>query len=96
MRILLVEDDKDLAEYLKKGIQKIDGFSIPFSGPTFNEFAVQKKGATAKSILEGLDILGGVDLGRFDDAMNHLLLVAVTECHTRDHLDTFLDALAKG
>jgi len=84
------------SEYLKKSIAGIEGFSIPFAGPTFNEFAVRcegKKAADVLSALEGKGILGGVDLGRFDPKRDDTLLVAVTECHTRESLDAFIEAL---
>lgn len=81
------------AEYLKQAIAAIDGFSIPYSGPTFNEFAVRKEGASAKEVLAELDMLGGVDLGRFDEKLGDTLLIAVTECHTREDLDAFIQSL---
>ncbi len=81
------------AEYLKKAIAAIEGFSIPFSGATFNEFAVRKEGASAKEVLGKLDALGGVDLGRFDEKLEDTLLVAVTECHTRADLDGLIQEL---
>jgi glycine dehydrogenase subunit 1 len=84
------------SEYLKKGIDEIDGFSIRFGGPTFNEFAVKCEKGKAASILESLEgkgFLGGVDLIRFYPSMEDTFLVATTECHTRNMLDRFLDAL---
>jgi glycine dehydrogenase subunit 1 len=85
-------------EYLKKEIARIDGFSIPFAGPTFNEFAVRCERGTASNALDKLrekGILGGVDLGRFDETRSDSFLVAVTECHTRANLDAFLKALGE-
>jgi glycine dehydrogenase subunit 1 len=84
------------AEYLKREIAKIPGFSLPYSAPTFNEFVVQREGGSATQLLrelEGRGILGGVALGRFDRARDSQFLVAVTERHTRSHLDRFLAAL---
>jgi glycine dehydrogenase subunit 1 len=84
------------AEYLKKGIAGIDGFSILYSGPTFNEFAVSLKGRKAADVLASMEdkgFLAGVDLGRFNREMEDAFLVAVTECHTRDILDSYLKSL---
>lgn len=84
------------SEYLKQGIEAVPGFSIRYEGPTFNEFAVrcenQKAGDVIESLLEKC-LLAGVDLGRFDPEMDDTLLVAVTECHTKELLDVYLDAL---
>ena len=85
-------------EYLKKSIGEIPGFSVRFSGPTFNEFAVKCEKGKAADVLAKLEekgFLGGVDLGRFDEARSDSFLVAVTECHTRAALDAFVAALAE-
>jgi len=84
------------AEYLKKEIAQIPGFSLPYSAPTFNEFVVQVERPSAAPLLEELarrGILGGVWLGRFDRARDNQFLVAVTERHARDTLDRLLSAL---
>jgi glycine dehydrogenase subunit 1 len=86
------------AEYLKKGIGEIDGLSIKYTGPTFSEFAVRRHQGKAADVLAKLadnGFLAGVDLGRFDGKMDDTFLVAVTECHTREQLDGFLEALKK-
>jgi glycine dehydrogenase subunit 1 len=84
-------------EYLKAEIAKIPGFSLVYpQARTFNEVAIQAP-SEASAVLERLvakGFLGGYDLGRsFADRKNQLL-VAVTERHTRDDLDGFLQALA--
>ncbi|MDJ0761986.1 MAG: aminomethyl-transferring glycine dehydrogenase subunit GcvPA [Myxococcota bacterium] len=84
------------AAYLKKQIAAMDAFAICFTSPTFNEFAVRCKHNTAKEILAALldqGILGGVDLGRFNPELSDAFLVATTECHTKQTLDRYLDAL---
>lgn len=84
------------AEYLKSEIRKIDGFSLPYSGATFNEFVVSWSKGSAKALLKKLesqDILGGVALGTFDPQKDDQFLVAVTERHTREQLDQLLSAL---
>ncbi len=85
------------AEFLKTGIDAINGFQIAFSGPTFNEFAVRVTDQKAGQVLDQLaqkGFLGGVDLGRFDLQMDDTFLVATTECHTRKMLDAYLEALS--
>ena len=87
------------AEYLKTEIGKLDGYTLPLSGPTFNEFVVERRGGSATDLLARLSdqgILGGVALGRFDAARDKQWLVAVTERHTRADLDRFVAALRAG
>jgi glycine dehydrogenase subunit 1 len=81
------------AEYLKKGIASIDGFSIAFEGPTFNEFAVRCRDRKAVDVLAALDVIGGVDLGCFRKEWDDMFLSAVTELHTKAHLDSFIQSL---
>ncbi|MEM7609806.1 MAG: aminomethyl-transferring glycine dehydrogenase subunit GcvPA, partial [Myxococcota bacterium] len=53
------------SEYLKAEIAKLDGFSLPFRAPTFNEFVVRREGGSAEPLLASLTsqgILGGVAL----------------------------------
>jgi glycine dehydrogenase subunit 1 len=83
------------AEYLKKGISALPGFSLRFAGPSFNEFAVRVHGRSAQSVLDNMDIPGGVDLGRFDSTLADSFLVAVTERHSREQLDAYLFTLSR-
>jgi glycine dehydrogenase subunit 1 len=86
------------AEYLKAEIRKLPGFSLPYAGPTFNEFVVERQNGSAGELLQELDkrgILGGVPLVRFDRARDKQFLVAVTERHSRGHLDRLLTALSE-
>jgi len=43
--------------------------------------------------LEHEKILGGIPLGQFYDGFENDFLVAVTELHTREHLDHFVAVL---
>ncbi len=86
----------DAAHYLKARLAEIDGLVLPYEAPVFNEFVVRFKHKRAKDIVDTLvadHIVGGLDLGRFDSAWQHDLLIAVTELHTREDLDRFTDAL---
>jgi len=85
------------AEYLKRAIEGLEGYAIPYRAPTFNEFVVKVRGGDAKKLCEALvekGIIAGFDLGRVSQERSGELLVAVTERHTRKDLDTFLKALA--
>ncbi len=84
--------------YLKKGISDVKGFSIKYSGPTFNEFTVKCEGRKAADVLAALEekcLLAGVDLGRFDPTMDDSFLVAVTECHNRETLDSYIKSIGE-
>jgi glycine dehydrogenase subunit 1 len=85
------------ATYVRAGIEKLDGFEVPYSAPVFNELVVRSKGPDASEVLARLaerNLIGGIDLGRFRVDWRKDLLVAVTELHTRDNLDQLLAALA--
>ncbi|MGB5696986.1 MAG: aminomethyl-transferring glycine dehydrogenase subunit GcvPA [Polyangiales bacterium] len=85
------------AHYVRAGVEKLDGFEVPYAAPVFNELVVRSRGADASEVLNRLveqGILAGVDLGRFRDDWRKDLLVAVTELHTRQDLDRLLEALA--
>jgi glycine dehydrogenase subunit 1 len=84
------------SEYAKSVIGKLAGFSIAFSGATFNEFAVRVRGGNAAKVaghLESKGIIAGLDLGRVDRDRADSLLVAVTERHTKADLDALVEAL---
>ena len=84
------------AEYLKAAIKELPGFSLPYTGATFNEFAVRCERTNAADVLNkllDLGFLGGVDLGRFDPKRADTFLIATSELHNRKKLDAYLDAL---
>jgi glycine dehydrogenase subunit 1 len=84
------------AAYLRDKLSSTAGVELPFAGPVYNEFVVRTK-KPAREVLAALEeqkILGGVAIDMFfKDAPNDFL-VAVTELHTREQLDTFASALA--
>jgi glycine dehydrogenase subunit 1 len=87
----------DAAHYLRSGIEKLEGFELPYSAPFFNELVVRSRDRDAKDLiadLVGRGIVAGVDLGRFRESWRRDLLVAVTELHRREDLDRLLSALA--
>ena len=85
------------AHYLRRRIGEVDGVSLPYDAPIFNEFVVRCAHAPASDVIRSLaaqGILAGVDLGRFRDEWKHDLAVAVTEVHGRADLDRLVAALA--
>ena len=84
------------AAYAKKAIAAIDGFSIPFSAPTFNEFVVRGP-RSATEILEKIrtedGIIGGLALSKYFGSHENDFLVCVTETCGRDKIDLLVGAL---
>jgi len=86
------------AHYAAREISKIEGFSLPFSGPFFNEFLVRAPVA-ASPLLDRLArekaIDGGIALSRFDSDRPNDFLVCVTETNTRAQIDALAEGLGK-
>jgi glycine dehydrogenase subunit 1 len=95
------------ARYLAQAIAGLDGYALAFDAPFFNEFAVRVVGGPgtggaaarvhARLIEEGF--IAGLDLGRLRAVTgaprSDLLLLAVTEKHTKKELDRLVAALGK-
>ena len=85
------------AHYAAREIGKVAGFSLPFSGPFFNEFVVRAPVA-ASPLLDKLarekGIDGGIALSRFDSSRPNDFLVCVTETNTRAQIDALVAGLA--
>ncbi len=82
--------------YLRQKLQTVSTVELPFSGPVYNELVVRTP-FPASEILRDLErekILGGIPLGDFYAGSESDFLVAVTELHTRAHLDQFVTALS--
>jgi len=94
----VAEQNLAKAEYAKQAIAALPGFSVPFSGPTFNEFVVSYDGDLAKLLakLEKERILGGIVLERFFGDLPNSLLVCATEQHRKADIDRLVDALKGG
>ena len=76
------------ATYAKKKLEEA-GFTLPFTGPFFNEFVVDC-GNAVKEVNEFLlqkGIIGGYDLGRDYIELSNHMLVAVTELRTKGEID---------
>jgi len=84
------------AAYAKQKISEIDGFSIPFSSPTFNEFVVRGP-KPATEILEELrtqnGVIGGLALSKYYANRSNEFLVCVTETTTRAQIDNLVESL---
>jgi glycine dehydrogenase subunit 1 len=85
------------AAYLRDALKKTGKVEFPFAAPVYNEFAIRTKrpGGELLEALEKENILGGARLARWYPEMKNDLLVAVTELHTREQLDTFAAALGR-
>ena len=85
------------AAYAAKRIGELEGFSVPFSGPRFNEFVVRAPG-DAKQLLARLaserNITGGLPLSRYYSDRPNEFLVCVTEINSRAQIDALVDGLA--
>ncbi len=83
------------AEVLKARLAAKPGVSLPFAGPTFNEFVVRLPGSAAEAVarLAAQGVVPGLDLGRFLPGFPDCLLVTVTEQRTDADFDRLLALL---
>ncbi|HEY5838452.1 MAG TPA: hypothetical protein VIT19_05400 [Pyrinomonadaceae bacterium] len=84
------------AHYAARRISEIEGFSLPFSAPFFNEFVVTGPGEAASLLARlasesGID--GGIALSRYDANRPNDFLVCVTETNTRQEIDALVVGL---
>ncbi len=94
----VAEQNLAKAEYAKKAIAALPGFTIPFSAPTFNEFVVSYDGDLG-SLMQKLEvekILGGIAMDHFFADMPSSFLVCTTEQHRKEDIDRLVDALKGG
>ena len=83
--------------YAAREIEKLKGFSLPFSAPFFNEFVVRAP-SEASPLLEKLaskrGVDGGIALSRFDSNRPNDFLVCVTEMNTREDIEKLIQGLS--
>jgi glycine dehydrogenase subunit 1 len=84
------------AAYAARAISKLGGYSIPFSGPYFNEFVVRAPGKAVDLLArlgkeKGID--GGIALSRFISDRPNDFLVCVTETNSREQIDALVEGL---
>lgn len=93
----VAEQNAQKAAYAKKKISGIEGFSIPFSSPTFNEFVIRGS-RNADDVLHRLrntnGVIGGLALSKYYDGRDNDILVAVTETNSREQIDTLIAGLS--
>ena len=84
------------AAYARRSIAALEGFSLPFSAPVFNEFLVRAPG-DARSLLRRLadehGVTGGLALSRYYEDRPNDFLVCVTELNTRNEIDRLVAGL---
>ncbi|QDT48555.1 putative glycine dehydrogenase (decarboxylating) subunit 1 [Symmachiella dynata] len=85
------------AHYVAERLTAIDGFSLAYDRPFFKEFTLRCENGAAealdKAAQAGFDI--GPLLSQFDANNQSDLLVATTECRTRQEIEALADALAQ-
>ncbi len=92
----VAEQNAQKAAYAKQQIAAIDGYSIPFSSPTFNEFVVRGP-RPATDVLESVrekGVIGGLALSKYYARQGNDILVCVTEMISREQIDELVAALA--
>ncbi|MEA2568655.1 MAG: glycine dehydrogenase subunit 1 [Acidobacteriota bacterium] len=84
------------AAYLRHRLSEIASVLLPFSGPVYNEFVIRTPFPAVEILrdLEHSKILGGLALGDFVEGHDNDILIAVTELHTKEHLDQLVSAIS--
>ncbi len=93
----VAEQNAQKAAYAKQQIAKIDGYSIPFSSPTFNEFVVRGPKPAAEileSIRTNSDIVGGLAVSKYYGGHDNDFLVCVTETNRKRQIDDLCSGLS--
>ncbi len=89
----LAEQNLAKAHYAASQLAGIEGFTLPFCGPHFNEFVV-KVPVSAEALLEDLrkdKIIGGLNIAQdYPEAPNHLL-VCFTELVSRQSIGRLVE-----
>ena len=82
------------ANYAKEQLGQIDGISIKFSGPVFNEFVCEfsKPWVDIEAALLEKNLIGGYGLEREFPELKNCAVICVTEIHTKDDIDTLTKA----
>ena len=84
------------AAYAAQQIASVDGYSLPFSAPRFNEFVVRGP-RPATEILEKVrtenGVIGGLALSKYYGGHDDDFLVCVTETNSRQQIDDLCAAL---
>lgn len=85
------------AHYAAQQLGTIHGFATETDAPFFNEFVLRTPVSAAEVNRYLLDrgIVGGLDLGRFDERLENCMLLAFTEMTTREQIDDLVKTLGQ-
>ncbi len=98
----VAQQNAQKAAYAARRISELEGFSLPFSAPRFNEFVVRapiKAQELLKRLASEKNITGGLALSRYYADRPNDFLVCATETNTRQEIDALvagLDDIAQG
>ena len=84
------------AAYARRRIAALEGFSLPYSAPIFNEFVVRAPSEAEgllRRLAESHNVTGGLALSRYSAARPHDFLVCVTETNKRADIDALVAGL---
>src|SRR5204863_180260 len=85
------------AAYAARAISKLKGYTLPFTGPYFNEFVVRSPIRVVELLARlGKEkrIDGGIALSQFMPDRPNDFLVCVTEVNSREQIDELVNGLA--
>lgn len=90
----LAELNARLALYAKRRLCEINGISLRFDAPTFNEFVIStsRDSAEVLKILKEREIMGGINISKYYPGENGIL-VCVTEKNGKDGVDRYVEAI---
>ena len=85
------------ATYARQQLASEANLEVVYTGPHFNEFAVQLPGDAGEIVdrCSESSVVPGVPLGWFDAQRSSQLLVCVTEIHRRAEIDRLVTTLAE-
>jgi glycine dehydrogenase subunit 1 len=84
------------AAYARRRLAALEGFSLPYSGPVFNEFVVRAPAAAAgllRRLAAEHGVTGGLPLSRYFPDRPDDILVCVTETNKRAEIDALAEGL---
>ena len=84
------------AAYARRQIEALEGFSLPYSAPVFNEFVVRAPSDAAallRRLAESHNVTGGLALSRYSPERPNDFLVCVTETNKRADIDALVAGL---
>jgi glycine dehydrogenase subunit 1 len=84
------------AAYAARRISEIEGYSLPYSAPRFNEFVVRapiNAGELLSRLASEKNITGGLAISRYYEGRDTDFLVCVTETNSRAEIDSLVEGL---